>query len=130
MKYFILFVFVLFFSLAQAQENAVISGKVLDAEGYSEPLLMANVALRDTDWSTQTNFSGNFELTDVIPGAYILHIDFLGYERLELLVRVSAGERLELLPSLKAKTLPFLGTGLGDKKEPILAEMADTSLKK
>ncbi len=130
MKSLFLIVFVLFFSLAQAQEYGVISGKILDAELYNEPLLMANVGLSDTDWSTQTNFSGNFELTDVVPGDYILHVDFLGYERLELFVTVSAGERLELIPSLKAKNLPFLGNSPGYNKEPVLAEIADTSLKK
>jgi len=129
MRYVFLFVFISFIPLSYAQENTVISGKILDAEHYKEPLLMAYVALKDTKWSTRTNFNGNFELNGVTAGNYMLQIEFPGYERLELLVRVTDGERLELLKSLNAMVLPVNSSGIGDKREEILAQTADASIK-
>lgn len=56
----------------QAQDKGVVSGKILDADRYNEPLLMASISLKGTTWSARTNFNGNFEITDVTPGKYIM----------------------------------------------------------
>ena len=105
MKYaLVLFAILSVFSL-QAQDNGVVSGKILDAERYNEPLLMASISLNDTDWSTQTNFNGNFEITDVTPGKYILRIGFLGYEDVFLPIVIDQDNTTHINHSLKAKTI-------------------------
>jgi iron complex outermembrane receptor protein len=105
MKYaLVLFAILSVFSL-QAQDNGVVSGKILDAERYNEPLLMASISLNDTDWSTQTNFNGNFEITDVTPGKYILRIGFLGYEDVFLPIVIDQDNTTYINHSLKAKTI-------------------------
>lgn len=107
MNYFLFcLTIVLSFSL-QAQESGSVTGKILDAEQYNEPLLMANVGLKGTAWTTQTNFNGNFEITDITPGNYILQVNFLGYEQLEVPVTITEGEPLAVLKSLQSKTMQF-----------------------
>lgn len=129
MRQLIFVLFVCSFCFTNAQDSGVISGKILDAELYNEPLLMANVALKHTEWSTQTNFNGNFELPDVPAGDYVLQIDFLGYERLEVAVHVNSGEQTAVLESLNAKAVPMFDTTAETKKEEdVLIVSANPSL--
>ncbi|MDC6390933.1 carboxypeptidase-like regulatory domain-containing protein [Maribacter sp. PR1] len=103
----ILFTFlVLFTTFSFAQSTGKISGKILDAEMFNEPLLMASISLKDTDWSDTTNFNGNFEITSIEPGTYILQIRFLGYESIEKVVHLAANEEIYLQEALSAKSLP------------------------
>ena len=92
-------------SFSFAQETSTIQGKILDGELFNEPLLMATVSLKNTTFSTHTNFRGNFEFNDIKPGSYEIVVQFLGYEAIELPVNISAGDRVELLETLYAKML-------------------------
>ena len=89
--------------LVFSQERASISGTILDKEVINAPLIYAEVHLRDTPNRVQTNFRGNFVMTDVAPGSYTLVIDYLGYESLEILVTVKENEQLRLVQGLAAK---------------------------
>ncbi len=130
MKYCLLFIIVgLSFSL-EAQNSGSLGGKILDAELYNEPLLMANVGLKGTTWSTQTNFNGNFEITDITPGDYILQVNFLGYEQLEVLVSITVGERLDILKSLRAKTFQLPSDAVIASKEVAQEASKDPVLRK
>lgn len=91
--------------LVFSQEGASISGTILDKEVINEPLIYAEVHLRDTPNRVQTNFRGNFVMTDVAPGSYTLVIDYLGYESLEIPVTVKENEQLRLVQGLAAKQL-------------------------
>lgn len=104
-------------SSSLAQGTGEVGGKILDGEFYNEPLLMANVSLQNTDWSTQTNFNGNFEITDVAPGSYILEIQFLGYESTELAIEVKADKKVEIHQSINAKSLPLILVSESTDKE-------------
>ena len=102
----------LFFAIAgllttmiQAQTTGSVRGKILDSEMFNEPLLMATVSIKNTGWSDQTNFNGNFEIKDVEPGKYTLEISFLGYESLELPVEIKEDQQVEIMESLRAKAL-------------------------
>ncbi len=95
-------------SASFGQVTGEVGGKILDGELYNEPLLMAHVSIKNTDWSTQTNFNGNFEITGVTPGSYVLEIQFLGYESEKLPIEVKADEKIEIFESLKAKSLPLI----------------------
>lgn len=92
-------------SYSYTQTTGSVDGKILDGELYNEPLLMATVSLQNTDLSVQSNFNGNFEITDIAPGSYTLLVRFLGYEDLVLPVSIKEGESTYIQCSLKAKTL-------------------------
>lgn len=123
MKYLIIFLTIMFSFSLQAQEKGSIRGKVLDTELYNEPLLMANISLKGTTWNTRTNFNGNFEITDITPGNYIMKISFLGYEDVSLPIVVSEDNTTYINQSLKAKTVNLtdvVETDFGsNKKNPI-----------
>ncbi|WP_027077283.1 carboxypeptidase-like regulatory domain-containing protein [Maribacter antarcticus] len=105
MKYLIFIFFVSFFLSLQAQDKSTISGKILDAELYNEPLLMASIALNGTAWYTQTNFNGNFQITDIDAGSYTMKISFLGYEDVEVELIIDKNSTLFVQHSLRAKTM-------------------------
>jgi hypothetical protein len=102
MKYLIFILFISFSFSLQAQDKGTIGGKILDAELYNEPLLMASVALKGTAWRTQTNFNGNF---DIDSGAYTMKISFLGYEDVEVQIIVDNNSAIFVQHSLRAKTM-------------------------
>ncbi|MFD0796068.1 carboxypeptidase-like regulatory domain-containing protein [Maribacter chungangensis] len=105
MKHLFIIVSLLLSFLLKAQEGGSIKGKILDAEQYNEPLLMANVVLKGTTWSTWTNFNGNFEIVDIIPGEYVLKVSFLGYEDLEFPIVVRNNGNTQINRRLQAKNI-------------------------
>lgn len=129
MKQLFFFLVLCSITFTQAQDSGSISGKILDGETYNEPLLMASIGLKNTTWSTQTNFNGNFELQNVPAGDYILQVDFLGYERLEIAVQVINNEQLVILETMSAKSIPLLSSAATVKKEAVLTASANPSLR-
>lgn len=91
--------------LSYGQETSSLHGKILDGELFNEPLLMATVSIKNTNIATHTNFRGNFEFNALTPGTYEIVVQFLGYKTIELPITLKAGENIELLESLYAKTL-------------------------
>jgi len=131
MKNIVAFVLFAFVSICSAQTNGVLSGKIVDAETHNEPLLMASVSLKNTAWKTQTNFNGNFEIKAITPGAYTLEVAFLGYETIAIPVAIKAGERLELLEVLQAKSLPTpVSLFVAEKNDITTAGLEISGLKK
>ncbi|MFH6602872.1 carboxypeptidase-like regulatory domain-containing protein [Maribacter algicola] len=88
-----------------AQEKGSVQGKIIDLEGNNEPLLMAEVQIKDTEFKTMTNFNGNFKIEGIEPGSYTMTVRFLGYESIELPVEVTANETVRIESGLKAQTL-------------------------
>lgn len=119
MKRILFGLLVMLTTISYAQAVGVVSGKILDGELYDEPLLMATVSLQDTDLAAQTNFNGNFEITNVTPGSYILEIRFLGYESTTMPIEVKADEKIEIYQSVKAKALPLQLVSESTDKEVI-----------
>lgn len=105
MKKLIFLIFITLSALSYSQETTSIQGVIIDGELYNEPLLMANVTIKNTEWNTHTNFNGNFEIADVTPGNYTLQVRFLGYEDFETPITVTEGETTYVNCGLKAKTL-------------------------
>jgi hypothetical protein len=81
-KQSLIFFLTLFLStfLTAQQQTGSIRGKVTDAE-TSEPLIGANVFLKQTGQGTVTDLDGNFVLRDVPPGPYDVECTFLGYKK-------------------------------------------------
>jgi len=105
MKNIILFGALLFTSLLFSQESGIVAGTIMDKEVFNEPLIFADVRLKNTPKKVQTNFRGNFEITDVPPGSYTLEIRYLGYEKVEIPVIVEQEEVTRITQVLSAKKL-------------------------
>lgn len=81
----IVFICVLFFTgILFSQNNGVVKGHVSDAALKNEPMLFANIQLKGTDTSYQTNFHGNFEIENLTPGSHTLIISYAGYKTQEI----------------------------------------------
>ena len=93
--------------ISYAQENGSIRGNILDLEMNNEPLIFAHIQLQDTNISTQTNFHGNFELSNLAPGDYNLVVRYLGYETRIIPITLNENESIELKEGLSAKKLDF-----------------------
>lgn len=84
MKYKVGFgiIFLILFSHALGiSQKGIIKGRITDR--YSnDPIIGANVILRNTSLGTITDVDGNFEFVEISPGIYGIEISYLGYESL------------------------------------------------
>lgn len=101
-----LFIGVLLLSTGLFSQNiGGIKGKVIDKTMNNEPLLMANVQIKGQEAIAQTNFNGNFEITNLSPGMYTLIVSYLGYETVEIAVNIKENMVSEVIANLS--TLQF-----------------------
>ena len=105
MKTLFLIAGLLFSMTTFGQSHGSVSGTIIDMEMNGDPMLFANVELKGTSWSTQTNLNGNFEIGDIVPGTYILAIGFPGYESVEVPVAVEKNKIVEVHSELRAKSI-------------------------
>lgn len=92
-----------FFS--DAPKNGKIEGVILDNEVDNEPLAFATITVKNTDFETSSDLDGSFSF-NLKPGNYILEVQFLGYETIELCdVAVIAGTTFSINQKLKALKL-------------------------
>jgi hypothetical protein len=82
-------------SLSIAQDRASINGYITDSR-TGETLLSANLALIEINRGTSTNTSGYYSITNIEPGSYTLVATYIGYQRFEREVELSAGQNLRL----------------------------------
>ncbi len=102
----IVFFFALVFGqLAFSQSTGSIYGSITDGNDSGEPLLFANVSLKDTKITAQTNLHGNFEITGLQPGAYHLEINYLGYEPKKVRIEVRSDETAFVEASLQVMSM-------------------------
>lgn len=97
MKNFVL-LFIIFGLIAvnsYAQERASVNGYITDSQ-TGETLLMANIAILETNRGTSSNTSGYYTLTDIEPGTYTLICSYIGYRRFEQEITVEAGQEMRL----------------------------------
>ncbi len=90
-----------------SQNKGTIVGKVSDIELNDEPILFAQVEIKNSSKTAQTNFHGNFEISDITPGEYTLVFSFLGYETVEVPVEVKNNETIRVNGKLKTKVVEF-----------------------
>ena len=108
MKNIFLLVLLVFSLSLYSQNEGVIKGNIIDLEANGEPLLFADVQVKNTYWATQTNFNGNFELSGIQVGEYVLVVNFLGYETLEVPVKVTEDQITRVDKGMMAKTLSMV----------------------
>lgn len=91
--------------IADFSKNGKIEGVVLDNEVENEPLAFAIITVKNTDCETNSDLDGSFSF-NLKPGNYILEVQFLGYETIELRdVAVIAGNTISISQKLKALKL-------------------------
>lgn len=95
----------LFTTLLFSQQEGSVAGTILDKEMNNEPLLFANVQLKNTSKSIQTNFHGNFEIHDIQTGDYILVVSYLGYETLEIPISIEEDKTTRVINELEVKKI-------------------------
>ncbi len=105
MRKFLLLSLVLFSTALYSQPFGTIRGTITDKEMNSEPLLFAEVALKTTDKTAHTNFHGNFEITDVIPGNYTLVVNYPGYEPIKISVAVKENTVVDINREMLARKI-------------------------
>ncbi|MBT1696126.1 TonB-dependent receptor [Fulvivirgaceae bacterium PWU4] len=89
----ILFAILAATSVAQAQTNITLSGKVLDSDN-NEPIAGANITIKNTVLGTISDGDGKFTLSSKVQLPLTLVISFLGYKTQE--VAVSSAEALDV----------------------------------
>ena len=96
-----LFFFALFFaSSLQSQTTGKISGSIIDAD-TNDPLIAANVIVRDTNLGSATDVDGYYSIVNIKPGLYTVVVDMIGYKQLVLEnVRVSVNRTTTIDASL------------------------------
>ncbi|PAM92547.1 TonB-dependent receptor [Flavobacterium sp. IR1] len=89
LKFLLITLFICTVSIAQTK--GTISGVLSDKESNNQALPFANVLLKGTNVSANTDFDGKYSLS-VNPGDYTIIFSFVGYESVEKPVTVVAGQ--------------------------------------
>ena len=90
-----LFIALLICTISVAQNKGTISGVLTDKETNNEVLPFANVLIKGTNISANTDIDGKYSLS-VNPGNYTVIFSFIGYESVEKPVTVTANETVTL----------------------------------
>ncbi|MDR7372528.1 TonB-dependent receptor domain-containing protein [Flavobacterium aquidurense] len=95
MKFNLKFLFITLFicTISIAQNKGTISGVLTDKEMNNEVLPFANVLIKGTNISANTDIDGKYSI-NVNPGTYTVIFSFVGYESVEKPVTVKANETI------------------------------------
>nr|WP_294787115.1 TonB-dependent receptor [uncultured Flavobacterium sp.] len=129
MKFNLRFLIIALFicTISIAQNKGTISGVLTDKEMNNEVLPFANVLIKGTNISANTDVDGKYSL-NVNPGNYTLIFSFLGYESVEAPVAVKANETVVLNQTLSSGSYTLkdvvvqASTGNKQKESALLLE--------
>jgi len=92
---------------ADVNTDGKIEGVILDNETNNNPLLLADVTIKNTNFTTTTNIDGSFTFK-VKPGNYTLVISFIGYKTIEIEnVTVTSSKTTVFNQTLSAENITF-----------------------
>jgi len=103
-KFILLFLGAGLFGELLSAQTTRIKGTVIDAE-TKETLIGCAVVIQGTTIGTITNFDGNFELTNVAPGAYNLVVSYVSYTQQIVRVDVQKDQTTTVDIQLKPSTV-------------------------
>ncbi len=63
----------------RSNNNALLFGRVVDKD-TNEPLVGANVTLKDYNIGSATDVYGNYLIKDIPPGIYTVKVSYIGYK--------------------------------------------------
>ena len=91
-------------TMAIAQpRSAQIQGRVTDLHGKGLPDI--NIRLEGRNDPFSSNVSGQFRITDLRPGRYMIYFSGIGYKRLKQVLDIEAGKQQELTVVLAVEEL-------------------------
>ncbi|MEO6175541.1 MAG: TonB-dependent receptor [Flavobacterium circumlabens] len=95
MKFNLKFLLITLFicTISIAQNKGTISGVLTDKESNNQALPFANVLIKGTNISANTDIDGKYTLS-INPGSYTIIFSFVGYESVEKPVTVKANETI------------------------------------
>tara|TARA_Y100001968_G_scaffold327406_1_gene372395 strand:+ start:511 stop:3534 length:3024 start_codon:yes stop_codon:yes gene_type:complete len=85
MKFFII---IFLISNVVFSQSSILIGTIKDSKN-KKPLIGANVFLLETSLGASTNETGNYQISNVSPGEYILKTTYIGYESKEIKINIS-----------------------------------------
>jgi outer membrane receptor protein involved in Fe transport len=92
-------------AVAHSQQTGIVSGCVIDAE-TGEPIIGANVVVKNTTRGAATDLGGCFVIPSLSPGEYELVISSVSYARKRITgVRVTSGSRVEINVALAPEAI-------------------------
>ncbi len=91
--------------LGFSQNSGLVIGKIFDGEVDDVPMVLANVAVKGSDISVQTDITGMFVIENLADGHYTLVCSFVGYETQEVNVKIVSGDTPEINLHLNASTI-------------------------
>ncbi|SEP16670.1 TonB-dependent receptor [Flavobacterium sp. CF108] len=128
MKFNLRFLFIALFicTISIAQNKGTISGVLTDKETNNAALPFANVLIKGTNISVNTDIDGKYSL-NVNPGNYTIVFSFVGYETKEAPVTVKAGETVTVNQVLSSgsftlKDVVVKSTASKEKETALLLE--------
>lgn len=98
MKFFSLFL-ILVLTTALFSQDGKLMGLVRD-KTTQEPLVGANIILKNTKIGTVTDEDGGFIIDNIKPGVYSLIVTYIGYRDLKRIVTIEPGKILKLTVNL------------------------------
>lgn len=78
-----------------AQNKGTIKGTLTDKEANNAPLAFANAVIKGTSTGVTTDEKGQYSLS-IAPGNYTLQFSYVGYENVEVVVKVIEGETVTI----------------------------------
>ncbi|MFI2743164.1 TonB-dependent receptor domain-containing protein [Zhouia sp. PK063] len=110
---FFLLIFSCKITIAQTNNLATISGKIIADDG--EVLSGVNILLKGTAKGTMTGVDGSFQLANIAPANYILQISYLGFQTQEKNIHLEASQNVQLKIILKEKAVEFEAVNVAAK---------------
>jgi outer membrane receptor protein involved in Fe transport len=105
-KYFVFFAFILIsLSSNYAFANSVIKGRITDRQ-TGRPLVNANISIESTSIGTTSDKDGNFRITNLPPGKYVVKVNYMGYQPYEKSISLVLTKSLFLDIKLESIILP------------------------
>jgi iron complex outermembrane receptor protein len=77
-----------------------IEGQISDMEG--KPLFGCNVQIKGTFIGAYSDLNGNFRLTNIQAGNYILQVSYIGYEKAEKAIQLEKDQNISIILTEKA----------------------------
>lgn len=97
------FLILFFFPLFLFCQSETIRGFVYE-EASSEPIIFANVSIKNTNLGSVTDDNGYFIFPNISEGDYIIEVDFIGYQKKTIPIKVVSGIKLKVQKIYLAKT--------------------------
>ena len=93
-------------NIDRSNNNALLFGRVVDKD-TNEPLVGANVTLKNYNIGAATDVYGNYLIKDISPGIYTVKVTYIGYESL-ILSDIKLESNKRYLTDFELQVRPFV----------------------